>query len=174
MNRPRGGNFIYTDAEFAEMVRDVDVAKKRGIDGIVLGLLKKDGIVDVERTKRLVELARPLPVTYHRAFDECMDLKKSLEDVIETGAATLLTSGGKATAPEGVDELRELVRRAGKRLVILPGSGIHGGNIKQMVEKTQASEYHAALSSVVARPAEHLEEFEAAVRALAETLVSCA
>src|SRR6266436_7695628 len=80
MNRPRGGNFVYSDAEFEAMRRDVETAKELGMDGIVLGLLDVDGQVDVARTTRLVERARPLPVTYHRAFDECVDLRKSLED----------------------------------------------------------------------------------------------
>jgi copper homeostasis protein len=173
MNRPRAGNFVYSDAEFETMERDIATAKNSGMDGIVLGLLDKEGFVDVKRTRRLVELARPLPVTFHRAFDECADLKKSLEAVIQTGSARLLTSGGKPTAPEAFKVLGELVERASGRLILLPGSGIHAGNIREAVRLTRAREYHAGLSSVVARPAEHLEEFEAAVRALAETLASC-
>src|SRR5579863_9360677 len=92
MVRPRGGNFYCTDSEFQAMRCDVDEAKKFGMDGVVLGLLGADGKIDVKRTRELVEQARPLPVTFHRAFDECGDLRGALEDVIQTGATRLLTS----------------------------------------------------------------------------------
>ncbi len=173
MVRPRGGNFFYSDAEFAAMQRDVDAAKEFGMDGIVLGLLKADGQVDVERTKQLIERARPLPVTYHRAFDECADLRMSLEDVIKTGATRLLTSGGKRTAPEALGMLGELVRIAGDRLTVMPGSGLHAGNIREAMQKTGASEYHAGLSSVVANPTDNLGAFEEEVRRLAAALEGC-
>ncbi|MGB9464096.1 MAG: copper homeostasis protein CutC [Candidatus Acidiferrum sp.] len=173
MVRPRGGNFFYSDAEFAAMQRDVDAAKEFGMDGIVLGLLKADGQVDVERTKQLIKRARPLPVTYHRAFDECTDLRMSLEDVIKTGATRLLTSGGKRTAPEALGILGELVRIAGDRLTMMPGSGLHAGNIREAMQKTGASEYHAGLSSVVANPTDDLGAFEDEVRKLAAALAAC-
>lgn len=173
MVRPRGGNFFYSDAEFAAMQRDVDAAKEFGMDGIVLGLLKADGQVDVERTKQLIKRARPLPVTYHRAFDECADLRMSLEDVIKTGATRLLTSGGKRTAPEALGMLGELVRIAGVRLTMMPGSGLHAGNIREAMQKTGASEYHAGLSSVVANPTDDLGAFEDEVRKLAAALAAC-
>lgn len=173
MVRPRGGNFFYSDAEFATMQRDVDAAKEFGMDGIVLGLLKADGQVDVERTKQLIKRARPLPVTYHRAFDECADLRMSLEDVIKTGATRLLTSGGKRTAPEALGMLGELVRIAGDRLTMMPGSGLHAGNIREAMQKTGASEYHAGLSSVVANPTDNLGAFEDEVRKLAAALAAC-
>ena len=116
----------------------------------------RDGAVDIERTKELVERARPLPITFHRAFDECVDLRTSLEDVIKTGATRLLTSGGKQTAPEALDVLGELVRIAGERLIVMPGSGLHAGNIREAVAKTGAREYHGGLSSVVANPANNI------------------
>ena len=137
MVRPRGGNFFYTEAEFEAMRRDVDAAKEVGMDGVVLGLLGADGQIDVERTKELVERARPLPVTFHRAFDECVDLQRSLEDVIKTGAVRLLTSGGKRTAPEALDALAELVRIAGGRIAVMPGSGLHAGNIREAVARLE-------------------------------------
>jgi copper homeostasis protein len=170
MVRPQPGNFVYSDEECETMQRDVDAAKESGMDGIVLGLLDVDGQVDIGRTKRLVERARPLEVTYHRAFDECTDLRKSLEDVIKTGATRLLTSGGKQTAPEGLDMLGDLVRDAGERLIVMPGSGIHSGNIRGTVQKTGAREFHAALSSVVAQPANNLGAFEEEVRRLAAAM----
>lgn len=173
MVRPRAGNFAYSDAEFEEMARDIGVAKKCGMNGVVLGLLNAASVVDVGRTGQFVELARPLPLTFHRAFDECVDLEKSLEDVIRTDATRLLTSGGKNTAPEAVDALGKLVEQAGKRIVVMPGSGITPANIAEVVRGTKAREYHAGLSSVVARAAENLRAFEDAVRTLAERLASC-
>jgi copper homeostasis protein len=173
MVRPRGGDFFYNEAEFEAMQREVDAAKKSGMDGIVLGLLDAEGQVDVERTKQLVEQARPLPVTFHRAFDECADLGGALVDVIETGATRLLTSGGKRTAPEALDLLGELVRIAGDQLIVMPGSGIHAGNVREVVKKTEAREYHAGLSSVVADPAASIEAFEIEVTRLADALRGC-
>lgn len=170
MVRPRGGDFFYSEAEFEVMRRDVEAAKECGMDGVVLGLLKGDGKVDVARTKQLVELARPLPVTFHRAFDDCVDLRRSLEDVIATGATRLLTSGGKPTAPEALGVLGELVRIAGERLVVMPGSGLRSGNIREAVAKTGAREFHAGLSSVVAKPAEEIGAFEEAVRGIMDVL----
>jgi len=167
MVRPRGGNFFYTDAEFVAMQRGIEAAKQFRMDGVVLGLLDANGHIDVLRTAQLVEQARPLPVTYHRAFDECSDLRKSLEDVIKTGAARLLTSGGKRTAPEALALLGDLVRFAGHRLIVMPGSGLHAENIREAVKKTGACEFHAGLSSVVPDPANNLGAFEREVRKLA-------
>ena len=170
MVRPRGGNFFYTDAEFVDMQREIAAAKKFRMDGIVLGLLGANGHIDVRRSAQLVELARPLPVTYHRAFDECGDLRESLEDVIKTGAARLLTSGGKRTASEALPLLRDLVRIAGHRLIVMPGSGLHAGNILEAVQETGAREFHAGLSSVVPDPLNNLGAFEREVRKLAAAL----
>jgi copper homeostasis protein len=173
MVRPRGGNFFYSKAEFEAMLRDIDAAKEFRMDGVVLGLLDDEGQVDIVRTKELVERARPLSVTFHRAFDECADLHKSLEDVIQTGTARLLTSGGRQTAPEGLGVLGELVRITGERLIVMPGSGLHAGNVRETVQKTGAREYHAGLSSVVADPANNLGAFEKEVRKLAAVLTNC-
>jgi copper homeostasis protein len=173
MNRPRGGNFVYSGAELEIMRRDVETAKNLGMDGIVLGLLNADGQVEIERTKDLIERARPLPVTYHRAFDECLNLGASLEDVIKAGAPRLLTSGGKQTAPEALGLLGELVKAGGERLIVMPGSGLHAGNIREAVKKTEAREYHAGLSSVVARPAENVVAFEEEVRRMVTALGDC-
>lgn len=173
MVRPRGGNFVYSEGEFEAMQGDIDSAKKLGMDGAVLGLLNLDGRVDVARTKQLVERAKPLAITFHRAFDECADLRKSLVDVIKTGAARLLTSGGKRTAPESLGVLGELVRMAGERLIVMPGSGLHSGNIREAVQETGAREYHAGLSSVVAKPVDNIGAFEEEVRRLVAALDDC-
>ena len=173
MVRPRAGDFVYSDVEFETMRRDIQAAKEFQMDGVVLGLLNADGRIDVERSAQLVEQARPLPVTYHRAFDECRDLQKSLEDVIKTGAARLLTSGGRRTAPEALGVLGDLVQMAGERLIVMPGSGIHAGNIRKVVRKAGAREFHAGLSSVIASPADNLAAFEEEVRKLAAALRDC-
>lgn len=170
MVRPRGGNFFYTDAEFESMQNDVDLAKELRMDGVVLGLLNSEGRVDIQRTKQLVERARPLSVTFHRAFDESVDLRASLEDVIKTGVTRLLTSGGKRTAPEALNVLGELVRIAGDRLIVMPGSGLHAGNVREAVAKTGAGEYHGGLSSVIAKPADNIAGFEEEVRKFATVL----
>lgn len=174
MVRPRSGDFFYSAAEFSQMLNAIETAREFRMDGVVLGLLGADGKVDVTRTKLLVERARPLPVTFHRAFDECADLPRAVEDVIQTGATRLLTSGGKRTAPEALETLRELVRMAGERLIVMPGSGLHAWNIQETVRKTGAREFHAGLSSVVPAPAENLFAFEQAVRDLAVSLRDCA
>lgn len=169
MVRPRGGDFVYSEAEFAEMRVSIDRARVAGMNGVVLGLLKADGSVDVARTAELVREAAPLPVTFHRAFDESADLFAALEDVIATGATRLLTSGGAGAAPEAVGRIAELVRRADGRIVVMPGSGITAGNVADMARATGATEFHAGLSSVVARDAE-AGIFEGEVRRLVGAL----
>jgi copper homeostasis protein len=170
MVRPRAGDFVYSDAEFETMRSDIETAKEFQMDGVVLGLLDTDGRIDIERSTKLVEHAKPLVVTFHRAFDECRDLQKSLEDVIKTGAARLLTSGGKQTADQALELLGDLVRSAGERLMVMPGSGLHAGNIRDAVKRTGAREYHAGLSSVVRDPANNTGTFENEVRKLAAAL----
>jgi len=172
MIRPRAGDFGYSDEEFATMRASVHLAKQMQMDGLVLGLLRADGQVDIDRSGELIESASPLPVTFHRAFDECSDLQKSLEDVIETKAARLLTSGGKPTAPEALEVLGNLVRIAGDRLMVMPGSGLHAGNILEALAKTCAREYHAGLSSVVANPGKDLGGFEREVRKMVSALAA--
>ena len=169
MVRPRGGDFVYSAAEFAAMEHEVETAKQLGIDGVVLGILKGDGHVDVERTKRLVGLARPLPVTFHRAFDVSADLRRSLEGVIQTGAARILTSGGAATAPEGLNVLEELVDAAGGRVIIIPGSGITTSNVLRIAERTHASEFHAGTQHPHARSRQGNKRFRSGSPEAGET-----
>ena len=173
MIRPRAGDFVYSEEEFVAMKKSVEHAKQFQLAGVVLGILTADSRIDVARTRELVALAAPAPVTFHRAFDECVDLRKSLEGVIKTGATRLLTSGGKQTAPEALETIGELVRIAGDRLIVMPGSGIHAGNIREVVRKTGAREFHAGLSSVIASPAGNLAAFEEEVRKLAAALREC-
>lgn len=150
MIRPRGGDFLYSDAEFEAMKEDIRAAKSLGADGVVLGLLSELGRVDVVRTQELVELARPLETTFHRAFDLSDDLDQSLDDVIATGASRILTSGGAETAPEGAEQIRRLVEAARHRIVIMAGSGIQSRNLRQVLAATSVAEVHASAKAPVA------------------------
>jgi copper homeostasis protein len=170
MVRPRARDFVYSGAEFAEMKRSIIGAKESGMDGVVLGVLTKDRRVDVARTRELVELARPLPVTYHRAFDESADLHQALQDVIQSGAIRILTSGGAKSALEGAAVLAELIEAAGERIVIVPGAGISGVNIMEVARRTRAREFHSGLSSVLPYGSKEYKRFEEEVRKLAEQI----
>lgn len=128
MIRPRGGDFVYDDFEIDTMQRDIDIARQMGANGVVLGVLLPDGRVDVARTQALIQYARPLKVTYHRAFDFTSDPEEALEDVIATGAARILTSGQKPTAPQGAELLTRLVKKAGNRIEIMAGGGVSAQN----------------------------------------------
>jgi copper homeostasis protein len=149
MIRPRGGDFLYSDVEFASMRHDIEIAKSLGADGIVLGLLKPDGTVDVERTRELVALAGPLPVTFHRAIDVTPDLPAALEAIISTGATRVLTSGGMSSVANAVPVVRGLVEQAKDRIVIMPGCGIRPENIVEIARGTGARELHIALNEPV-------------------------
>jgi copper homeostasis protein len=140
--RPRGSDFLYTDPEFDIMRREIEICGEAGVDGVVFGILLRDGNIDIERTARLVELASPMEVTFHRAFDLSLDPEKGLEDIINTGAARILTSGHKNKAIEGADLIASLVGLAGSRIIIMPGSGINETNIANIASITKASEFH--------------------------------
>jgi copper homeostasis protein len=169
--RPRGGDFVYSEAEIAEMQRSIADAKQTEMDGIVLGVLTKDRRVDAARTRGLVESANPLPVTFHRAFDDCVDLREALEDVIQTGARRILTSGGAKSALEGGTLLAELIAAAGNRIIIVPGAGISTSNVARVVKETGASEFHSGLGTVLPYGSPDHEKFEMEVRALAGQLI---
>ncbi len=149
--RPRGGDFFYTDLEFELMQEEIGHARSLGADGIVLGLLDDRSCIDVARTRRLVELAAPLPVTFHRAFDHAPDLGAALEDVIATGARRVLTSGGATDAARGVEQIARLVRQARGRIAIMPGGGVRLGNIAALAA-TGATEFHSSLRTACPSP----------------------
>ncbi len=153
--RPRGGDFCYTDEEFDVMSRDIAVARNLGADGVVLGLLDADGHVDLERTRQLIELARPLNVTFHRAFDMSVDLFRALEDVCATGADRLLTSGGEQKCLQGADTIARLMKAARGRIIIMAGGGIGLHDAATLIERTGVGEIHVGLSSTVASPMLH-------------------
>ncbi|MCF2499889.1 copper homeostasis protein CutC [Dyadobacter chenhuakuii] len=132
MIRPRGGDFVYDIFEEEIMRKDIDLAKKLGANGVVLGILTSDGQVDVTRTKSLVEHAKPMKVTFHRAFDLTPDPVKALKAVIETGAERILTSGQKPTAVEGIALLEQLSKEAGDSIEIMAGAGVNHDNAAQL------------------------------------------
>jgi copper homeostasis protein len=142
MIRPRGSDFCYSNLEFEIMKEDIQVCKKLGADGVVFGILLPDGNVDVARTKHLVDLARPLSITFHRAFDMTPEPFKALDEIIDLGIDRILTAGQKNTAPEGVELIGQLVKKAGNRIIIMPGSGINEQNIKEIRDRTGAKEFH--------------------------------
>ncbi len=140
--RPRGGDFLYNDLEYDIMRRDIEVCGEIGADGIVIGILRSDGSIDMERTSKLIQLAQPMSVTFHRAFDMCSDAEKGLEDIISSGADRLLTSGQKNTVAEGIELIQNLVNQAKNRIVIMPGGGINLSNIASIATRTGAKEFH--------------------------------
>jgi copper homeostasis protein len=146
--RPRGGDFCYSDAELDVMTRDVAVARQSGADGIVIGVLLSDGRVDVERTRALIALARPLSVTFHRAFDTTRDPFEALESLIDLGVDRILTSGHRPSVIEGLDLIAELVRRAERRIVIMACGGIDARNIVQVARASDVRELHVGQRSV--------------------------
>lgn len=150
--RPRGGDFLYTKDEFEIMKNDIRLCRELGCDGIVIGLLNMDGSIDTARTAELVELAYPLGVTIHRAFDRCRDPFQALEQLVNLRCERILTSGQKPVAPEGADLIAELNRVAEGRIIIMPGSGVREDNIKILAEKTGCTEFHSSLRSKIKSP----------------------
>ncbi|MGC2782308.1 MAG: copper homeostasis protein CutC [Roseiarcus sp.] len=149
MIRPRGGDFLFNDDEFASMGADVETAKAERADGVVIGLLTAAGEIDAARTRELVALARPLSVTFHRAFDVAAEPFRALETLIELGVDRVLTSGQDASVLEGLPLIVELTKRAGDRIVIMPGGGITARNVERIVAAAKPREMHfAALDSV--------------------------
>lgn len=147
--RPRGGDFLYTEAEVEAMLLDIELCKQLGVHGVVFGCLTSEGDIDVPLMRRLIEAAKPLSVTCHRAFDVCRDPFAALEQLIELGCDRILTSGQQSTAEKGIPLLKQLVERAGQRIIIMPGCGVHEGNIARIEAETGAREFHTSARSVV-------------------------
>ena len=152
MIRPRGGDFLFDDDEFATMQSDIETAKAEGADGVVIGLLTAEGEVDAARTRELVSLARPLSVTFHRAFDMTHEPFSAFETLIGVGVDRLLTSGQEATVLEGLPLIVELIQRAGNRIVVMPGGGITSRNVDRIVATAKPSEIHFAALVQAASP----------------------
>lgn len=144
MIRPRGGDFTYSEAEFEQMKEELSQLKTVNVDGFVFGILDENDEVNVEQNKALVELANPLPCTFHRAFDRAKDLENSLEKVIECGFKTILTSGQKPNVSEGKENLKKLVELSNERIEILVGGGLRSTNIEEIREFTNAGYFHSS------------------------------
>ena len=152
MIRPRGGDFVYSDLELDVMRRDIGEAKSLGASGVVLGLLNSDGTVDVARTRQLVEAARPMNVTFHRAFDTCRDKDRALEDIIAAGADRILTSGGAADAMSGAAMIARMQERAAGRIRIMACGGVRPGNVLELAGRTGVNEFHTSTGARVECP----------------------
>ena len=147
--RPRGGNFVYDNDEMRVILRDIELAKRLGAHAVVVGFLTAEGDIDTENTRRAVEAADGMGITFHRAFDECRNPKEALEQIIDCGCHKLLTSGCKATAWEGREMLKKLQSQAGRRIGIIGASGITVDNVHQLVLETGLYEVHASLKHTV-------------------------
>lgn len=169
--RPRGGDFCYNKLEVKTMEKDVAFCKEAGASGIVVGFLHPDGSIDTELTRRFVELSSPLPVTFHRAFDECTDPLIALEQIIGCGCKRILTSGCQPTAVEGAEMLKRLVEKAAGRITILAGSGVTPENVVALREKTNVPEIHGSCKTT--RPDGAWETDTEQVARLLKSVASC-
>lgn len=160
MIRPRGGDFVYSMHEIMYMYFDILEFKDIGVDGFVFGILTNDGKIDIEVNKALVDLAKPFPCTFHRAFDEVSNYEKALEDVISCGFSTILTSGTFPNVMEGKEVLKQLVIQANNRIEIMPGGGLRWTNISALNEMVNANWYHSSAitdGSEIANPEEIIQ-----------------
>lgn len=142
MIRPRGGDFHYSNYEFHSMKRDISQCQKLSVDGVVFGILTPEGTIDKKRCKELIEKARPLKVTCHRAFDMTRDPFEALEDCIEVGFDRILTSGQQTQALPGATLIGELIKQANGRIAIMPGSGVNENTVTEIIQKSGAKEIH--------------------------------
>ncbi len=142
--RPRGGDFLYTDQEFESMKSDINHCLSIGCDGVVIGMLLSDGTIDIERSKALVEAAGKMDITFHRAFDRVKDPIDSLEKLIAIGCKRILTSGLYKTAVDGIINLKQLVKQANNRIIIMPGSGVRSDNVIDLAIQTGANAFHSS------------------------------
>ncbi len=143
--RPRGGDFLYTNEEYEIMLHNVKLCRQVGCDGVVIGILNRDGALDVKRISGLIEAAYPMGVTFHRAFDRCRDPFEVLEQLIQTGCERILTSGQQPAVNEGMELIAELNKASDHRIIIMPGSGVRKENIKMLIDKTGCTEFHSSL-----------------------------
>ena len=152
MIRPRGGDFCYSSYEFHAMKRDIYHFQKAGVDGFVFGILNPDGTLDKKRCKELVDKARPLKATCHRAFDMTKDPFQTLEDCIEVGFERILTAGQRPQVLQGVELISKLIEKAGNRIAIMPGSGVNEDTVKEIVARTRCKEIHFSATSMRESP----------------------
>lgn len=142
--RPRGGNFVYESDEIEMMKYSIRLCKEQNIDGVVFGVLNSDNTIDLKVNKELVKLAKPMRITFHRAIDECENIEKAFEEIINLGFNNVLTSGGKRNALEGIEVLKKSQIKFGEKIIIIPGGGIRSNNIESIKNETQCCEFHSA------------------------------
>lgn len=140
--RPRGGDFLYSPIEIKTMLKDIEIVRQQGADGVVFGCLKADGEVDVAVMRELMDASKGLSVTFHRAFDVCRDVRKALEQIINLGCNRILTSGQQANAEAGIPLLKELQQQASGRIILLAGCGVNENNIHRIAKETGINEFH--------------------------------
>jgi copper homeostasis protein len=144
MIRPRGGNFIYSENEFLQMQETILFCKEQKCEGVVFGILNENNEVDRERCSKLVSMAKPMQCTFHRAFDECSEPEKALNEISECGFYRILTSGGKGNAIENLSQFKQLIELSKNKITIMPGGGIRSQNILEIIQQTGAKEFHSA------------------------------
>ena len=147
--RPRGGDFLYSAAEFEVIKNDILKIKGLGANGVVTGFLKANGDIDLTRTREIVKLAGSMEVTFHRAFDMCRSPFEALGQLIDTGITRILTSGGKNRAADAVDTISEMINKAGDKMIVMPGSGITDLNLPEIMRKTKAVEFHSSAKKFI-------------------------
>jgi len=143
--RPRGGNFVYTNAEFETMKTDIQLCRAIGCDGVVFGMLTPEGEIDSDRCAELITHAGNMSLTFHRAFDRCVNPSKALEEIIDLGFDRILTSGQQPTAAEGASTIWDLTKQADERISLMPGGGVRLDNLAAIVKATAAWEFHTSL-----------------------------
>lgn len=153
--RPRAGDFAYSDAECETMLRDIEHCVALGCDGVVLGALDGEGNVDLPRCRAMIASAKGLGATFHRAIDVCRDPLQALEQIIGLGFERVLSSGARARASDGAVLLRDMVQRAGDRIIVMPGAGVDAGNIRQLRDLTGAREFHASARAALPSRSHH-------------------
>lgn len=156
--RPRGGDFLYNEAEISAMLYDIEMAKRLKVHGVVVGCLTKEGDIDTMLLNKLVAAASPLSVTFHRAFDVCRAPFTALEQIIAAGCDRILTSGQQSSAVKGIPLIAELVKKAAGRIIIMPGCGVRAGNIAAIELATGAKEFHTSARSIVQSKMEYRNE----------------
>lgn len=144
MIRPRGGNFVYSKDEFDIMKNNIIEIKKLNVQGFVFGILNEDNTINKTQNKELVELANPFPCTFHRAFDEVLHPLMTLEEIIECGFQTILTSGNASNVNDGINQLEIVVQKANNRIAIMPGGGLRSSNLTEILHKTKATFFHSS------------------------------
>ena len=142
--RPRGGDFCYTEEEFNTILSDITFCREHGIPGVVIGFLKSDLSIDVEKCRTAMQHAGSMQVTFHRAFDRCKDWQVALEQIIDCGFHRILTSGQQPSAPQGADTLAEIVKQARQRITILAGGGVGSENVTELISRSHVNEVHAS------------------------------